>query len=61
MLTILIKAKLTCPKHSSFDPVKTGESGIKANCTFCWAIHDAHMKATALRLCLSEVKQIIGK
>lgn len=61
MLTIVIKAKLSCSKHKGFDPAKTGESAIKANCKDCWLVHDAHMKTAALREFLSKAKQILEK
>jgi len=61
MLKITIKAKLSCPKHKGFDPAKTGEGGIKANCAGCWRVHDAYMKAMALREFLSITEQSLGK
>lgn len=61
MLKITIKARLKCPRHPAFDPEKTREGGIKANCSTCWQVHDAYMKAVALREFIAKVEQLTGQ
>jgi hypothetical protein len=61
MLTIKLKAKLTCPKHKKFNPEKDGEGGIKGGCAVCFAIHDVWYRVHTLGIFILRAEAMIGK
>jgi hypothetical protein len=59
MLTIRLKAKLTCPKHPRFNP-EQGEGGIVGGCVVCFAILDVYFKFQKLNEFIRRAEGIIG-
>jgi hypothetical protein len=59
MLTIRLKAKLTCPKHPKFSP-EQGEGAIRGGCVVCFAIQDVWFRLQTLKGMIQKAEAISG-